>query len=89
MIEFLTLFIIIQIKYKAATLEDVNRSLEQLENFSNIKLSIFQYFFQTITLDGGEFRSLAGEFNKLREVPKEAWDMIEQMIRSTNKKSKV
>merc|ERR1719189_3105306 len=43
----------------------------------------------TITLDGGEFRSLAGEFNKLREVPKEAWDMIEQMIRSTNKKSKV
>merc|ERR1719266_3183407 len=42
----------------------------------------------TITLDGGEFRSLAGEFNKLREVPKEAWDMMEKMIRSTNKKSK-
>jgi len=43
----------------------------------------------TITLDGGEFRSLAGEFNKLRTVPNEAWDMIEQMIRATNKKSKV
>ena len=44
--------------------------------------------FQTITLDGGEFRSLAGEFNKLREIPKESWDKIEQMIRETNKKSK-
>ena len=49
----------------------------------------FSNYFQTITIDGGEFRGLAGEFNKLREVPKEAWDMIEQMIRSTNKKSKV
>ena len=49
----------------------------------------FSNYFQTITLDGGEFRSLAGEFNKLREVPKEAWDMIEQLICSTNKKSKV
>ena len=45
--------------------------------------------FQTITLDGGEFRSLAGEFNKLRMVPPEMWDMMEKMIRSTNKKSKV
>mgnify|MGYP001286194839 CR=1 FL=1 len=44
--------------------------------------------FQTITLDGGEFRSLAGEFNKLMEVPMESWDMLEKMIRSTNKKSK-
>ena len=50
---------------------------------------LFTFFFQTVTLDGGEFRSLAGEFNKLREVPKEAWDMLEQMIRSTNKKSKM
>ena len=43
---------------------------------------------ETVTLDGGEFRSLAGEFNKLREVPKEMWDMMEQMIRSSNKKQK-
>ena len=27
--------------------------------------------FHTLTLDRGEFRSLAGEFNKLREVPQE------------------
>ena len=49
----------------------------------------FLIYFQTITLDGGEFRSLAGEFNKLRMVPPEMWDMMEKMIRSTNKKSKV
>ena len=86
---------------------------------------------ETVTLDGGEFRMLAGEFNKLRkvllfawhvmilflpflfvfccdyvlafvwrlffsdavvkmpfQVTPEQWDMMEQMIRSTNKKSK-
>jgi len=43
---------------------------------------------ETVTLDGGEFRGLAGEFNKLMEVPMESWDMLEKMIRSTNKKSK-
>jgi len=43
---------------------------------------------ETVTFDGGEFRSLAGEFNKLRKVPKEMWDMMEQMIRTSNKKSK-
>jgi len=43
---------------------------------------------ESVTFDGGEFRSLAGEFNQLRRVPKEMWDMMEQMIRSSNKKSK-
>ena len=43
---------------------------------------------ESVTFDGGEFRSLAGEFSRLREVPKEMWDMMEQMIRSSNKKSK-
>ena len=32
---------------------------------------------------------MAGEFNKLREIPQEMWDMMEKMIRSTNKKSKM
>ena len=45
--------------------------------------------FQTVTLDGGEFRSLAGEFNGLRQIPEEMWDTMEQMIRGTNKKSKL
>ena len=41
-----------------------------------------------MTLDGGEFRSLAGEFNGLRQVPEEMWDMMEKMIRGSNKKEK-
>jgi len=31
--------------------------------------------------DGGEYPSLAGEFNQLREVTNEQWDMMEKMIR--------
>ena len=44
---------------------------------------------ESVTFDGGEFRSLAGEFNQLKKVPEEMWDAMEQMIRSSNKKSKV
>ena len=36
---------------------------------------------QTVTLDGGEFRSLAGEFSKLRIITEEQWDFMEQLIR--------
>lgn len=43
---------------------------------------------ETVVFDGGEFRALAGEFNQLRKIKDEQWDMMEQMIRSTNKKSK-
>ena len=39
-------------------------------------------------MDGGEFRSLAGEFNQLRMVDNEQWDVMEQMIRGTNKTEK-
>ena len=41
---------------------------------------------QIITLDGGETVSNAGEFNGLRQVSSAEWDMMEAMIRSTNKK---
>ena len=44
---------------------------------------------ESITFDGGEFRSLAGEFNQLKNVPEEMWDAMEQMIRGSNKKSKM
>merc|ERR1711997_966156 len=43
---------------------------------------------ETVTLDGGEFRQLAGEFNKLQKITSEQWDFMEQIIRSKNKKSK-
>lgn len=51
-------------------------------------VSIIDDYIQTVTFDGGEFRSLAGEFNKLRSITKEQWDMMEQIIRASNKKQK-
>ncbi|XP_054023423.1 2,4-dienoyl-CoA reductase [(3E)-enoyl-CoA-producing], mitochondrial [Dryobates pubescens] len=36
-----------------------------------------------IRMDGGEFVSMAGEFNDLRKVTKEQWDIMEAMIRKT------
>ena len=39
-----------------------------------------------ITLDGGEKASNAGEFNGLKVVTEEEWDMMAAMIKSINKK---
>lgn len=39
-----------------------------------------------VRLDGGEACSLAGEFNALQRVTNEEWDMMEAMIRKSNKK---
>ncbi|XP_051999553.1 2,4-dienoyl-CoA reductase, mitochondrial [Xyrauchen texanus] len=36
-----------------------------------------------IRMDGGEYVSMAGEFNDLKKVTKEQWAMLESMIRST------
>jgi len=45
-------------------------------------VDIFMYsVWQSVTLDGGEFRSLAGEFSKLRVITEEQWDFMEQLIR--------
>ena len=41
-----------------------------------------------MTLDGGEFRQLAGEFNKLRKITPEQWDLMEEIIRGKNTKSR-
>jgi len=41
------------------------------------------FWFQVIKLDGGEYYGRAGSFNELREVSKEQWDMLAQMIKST------
>ncbi|XP_048576396.1 2,4-dienoyl-CoA reductase [(3E)-enoyl-CoA-producing], mitochondrial [Nematostella vectensis] len=38
---------------------------------------------EIVVFDGGEYPSLAGEFNEFRKIPKEQWDMIEAMIRKT------
>uniref|UniRef100_A0A7S0J8B2 Uncharacterized protein n=1 Tax=Calcidiscus leptoporus TaxID=127549 RepID=A0A7S0J8B2_9EUKA len=41
---------------------------------------------QIITLDGGETALNSGEFNQLRQVTSQEWDMMEKMIRGVNKK---
>lgn len=41
---------------------------------------------QIVTLDGGETVLNAGEFNQLRQVTSQEWDMMEAMIRGVNKK---
>jgi len=64
--------------------------IEEIANLATYLCSDYASWInaETVTLDGGEFRMLAGEFNKLRQVTPDQWDMMEQMIRSTNKKSK-
>merc|ERR1719189_1260718 len=64
--------------------------VEEIANLATFMCSDYASWMnaETVTLDGGEFRSLAGEFNKLRKVTPGQWDMMEQMIRATNKKSK-
>lgn len=39
--------------------------------------------FQIVRFDGGEYYSRAGEFNELRQITNEQWDMMEAMIRKT------
>jgi len=65
--------------------------VEEISNLATFICSDYASWLnaESITFDGGEFRSLAGEFNQLKKVPEEMWDAMEQMIRSSNKKSKV
>lgn len=51
-------------------------------------ITIIPHLFQTLAQDGGEYRFMAGEFNLLNQVKPEEWDMMEKLIRSSNKKSK-
>lgn len=64
--------------------------IEEIANLSTFLCSDYASWInaETVTLDGGEFRCLAGEFNKLLKVTPEQWDMMEAVIRSSNKKSK-
>jgi len=38
---------------------------------------------EIVRLDGGELNYMGGEFNALRAIPNESWDMLEAMIRNT------
>jgi len=56
--------------------------IEEIANLATFMCSDYGSWInsETITFDGGEFRSLAGEFNMLRKITKEQWDMMEKII---------
>ncbi|KAJ6663954.1 hypothetical protein lerEdw1_008908 [Lerista edwardsae] len=53
--------------------------LDQLNENKNFWVLILQ----VVRMDGGEYASISGEFNELRKVTNEQWNMMEQMIRKT------
>ena len=57
---------------------------QELSNLAAYLMSEFSSYVngEVITIDGGEWLQGAGEFNMLREIPEEMWDMLEMMIRS-------
>ncbi len=61
---------------------------QELANLAAYLMSDFSSYVngEVITIDGGEWLQGAGEFNMLREIPEEMWDMLEMMIRSKKKK---
>ena len=64
--------------------------VEEISNLASYLCSDYASWIsgQIITLDGGETVLNAGEFNQLRQVTAEQWDMMEAMIRKTNKSGK-
>jgi 2,4-dienoyl-CoA reductase len=61
---------------------------EELANLASYLVSPYASWCsgEIVTLDGGEKVGLSGEFNALSAVSQEQWDMMESMIRKTNKK---
>lgn len=60
--------------------------LGQPNELANIALYLVSDYSNWVTgaifrFDGGEYPSMAGEFNQLREVTNEQWDIMEKMIR--------
>jgi len=61
---------------------------QELANLAAYLVSDFSAYIngEVIVIDGGEWMKGAGQFNLLEQVPESMWDMLEQMIRSKNKK---
>ena len=57
---------------------------QELANLAAYLMSDFSAYIngEVIVIDGGEWLEGAGEFNMLKDVPEEMWDMLEAMIRS-------
>lgn len=64
--------------------------VDELANLASFLVSDYASWMtgEIVTLDGGELRGMSGEMNALERVTEKEWDMMEAMIRSSNKKSK-
>ncbi|XP_043189836.1 2,4-dienoyl-CoA reductase [(3E)-enoyl-CoA-producing], mitochondrial-like isoform X1 [Amphibalanus amphitrite] len=64
---------------------------EELTNLATFLVSDYSNWIsgESVAIDGGGLPFRGGEFNQLVRVTPEQWDMMEQMIRATNKKSKL
>ncbi|GMI04353.1 hypothetical protein TrVE_jg9471 [Triparma verrucosa] len=62
--------------------------VEEMANLAAFLVSPYASWIsgEIVTLDGGETVQNAGEFNQLRQVSEQEWNMMEAMIRDTNKK---
>ena len=65
-----------------------------VEEVANLALSMTSDFSSwlngaVIQLDGGKLPFTAGDFNGLVKVDEEQWNIMEQIIRSSNNKSKL
>ena len=56
---------------------------QELANLAAYMISEYSGYMngEVVTLDGGEWISNAGEFNKLEKIPKKAWAIIERVVR--------
>lgn len=59
----------------------------ELANLASFLVSDFSAYItgEEITIDGGEWRGGAGEFNWLEDLPKEQWDAMREAHRNANK----
>ncbi|XP_019405820.1 PREDICTED: 2,4-dienoyl-CoA reductase, mitochondrial [Crocodylus porosus] len=60
-------------------------TVEEIANLATYLCSEYASWISgaVIRMDGGEYVSMAGEFNDLRKTTSEQWDMMEAMIRKT------
>lgn len=57
---------------------------QELANLAAYLVSDFSGYIngEVITIDGGEWLQGAGQFNLLEQIPKEMWDLLQQMIKA-------
>ncbi|XP_057291433.1 2,4-dienoyl-CoA reductase [(3E)-enoyl-CoA-producing], mitochondrial-like [Hydractinia symbiolongicarpus] len=65
--------------------------IEELANLAAYMVSDYSNFMngEVVCFDGGERRGYSAVFGQLSQVTDDQWEMLEKMIRSTNKKSKL